>query len=323
MSVELPFTMTLPVLGLPTRFATNERTMLELVGEAFGAWRALTPERLAHESDAGPHFQVDVEVVDVRDDGDAADAPIVHVMSDDQRFAARAGTSVATSDPARCRATVRASRTLVADHARFRSEMLEAAVLALLSCHDRHPVHAAAVALRGHAVLLAAPSGTGKSTLAYACHAAGLDLLGDDHVRVQLEPTLRVWGWPTRVRLPAETAARMGASTAPMQLSNGKQKAVIDARHGMSAGRLVASDATVCILTRDGGRLALEPLAPDAVARALEEQLAPGFDRFPARWPAVVGALTARGGWRLNLSPDPHDAVPVVRDLLARAGRRA
>ena len=320
--VELPFVVTLPVLGLPTRFATNDRAILELVDEAFGVWRLLTPERRRLDPDAEPPMRVDVEVVDDPDERHAAAPAIVHCMPDDLRFVARAGASVATSYPERRAATVRASRTLVADRARFRSEMLEAVVLALLSCHDRHPVHAAAVALRGHAVLLAAPSGTGKSTLAYACHAAGLDLLGDDHVRVQLGPSLRVWGWPTRVRLPTETAARLGALSPHVQLSNGGRKAVVDARHGMSAGRLVATDATVCILTRDGGPLALEPLAPDAVARALDEQLTSGFDRFPARWPAVVRALTARGGWRLNLSADPHDALPVVRDVLARAGRR-
>lgn len=321
--VELPYVVTLPVLGLPTRFATNDRPILELVDEAFGVWRALGPASEPLDPDAEPPMRVDVEVVDDPDERDAAAAPIVHHMPDDLRFVARAGASVAASDPERRTATIRASRALVADRDRFRSEMLEAVVLALLSCHDRHPVHAAAVALRGHAVLLAAPSGTGKSTLAYACHAAGLDLLGDDHVRVQLAPALRVWGWPTRVRLPTEVAARMGAPSSDVRRSNGKRKAVVDARHGMRAGRLVAAAATVCILTRDGGPLALESLAADAVTRALDEQLARGFDRFPARWPAVVRALAARGGWRLNLSSDPYDALPVVRDVLARAARRA
>ena len=200
--------------------------------------------------------------------------------------------------------------------------MLEAVVLALLSCYDRHPVHAAAVAHHGHALLFAAPSGTGKSTIAYLCHAAGLDLLGDDHVRVQLTPSLRVWGWPGRVRLLAETAASLGMSQLPVQLANGKRKAVIDARHGMSAGRLVASDATVCVLARNGGALSLEPLDSASLVRALDLQLAPGFDRFPVKWPEVARALTARGGWRLNLTNDAHEALPVVRDLLARAGRR-
>jgi hypothetical protein len=110
----------------------------------------------------------------------------------------------------------------------------------------------------------------------------------------------------------------MGAEHATMQTSNGKRKAVIDARRGMSAARLVAGDATVCVLSRGGGPLGLEPLSSTDTRHALEEQLAPGFDRFPARWPAVVGALAQRGGWRLNLSDDPSEAVPVVHDLLER-----
>ena len=123
--------------------------------------------------------------------------------------------------------------------------------------------------------------------------------------------------------LAPETAAALGMPRLPVQWANGKRKTVIDASHGMSAGRLVASDATVCVLARDGGALSLEPLAPAALVHALGEQLAPGFDRFPARWPDVARALSARGGWRLNLTSDAHDALPVVRDLLARAGRRA
>jgi hypothetical protein len=322
--VALPHVDTIPVMGLPTRFATNESAMLEIVEEAFGVWRALEGHDVVESSS---EHVVHVRIVVVAHGrGDALDtggAPISHEMSDDLRFTARSAGSTAATDPARRVATISATRALVADRRRFRTEMLEAVVLALLSCYDRHPVHAAAVAHRGHALLLAAPSGTGKSTLAYACHAAGLDLLGDDHVRVQLAPSMRVWGWPGRVRLLAESAARMGVADRPVWSANGKVKTVIDTRRDVSAGRLVANDATLCVLARGGGGVSLEPLAPDALARALEEQLAPGFDRFPARWPAVVHALTTRGGWRLTLSSDAHDAVPLVRELLATAARHA
>jgi hypothetical protein len=318
----LPHSVTLPVLGIPTRFETAP-DVIEIVDEAFGAWRALEGGHDVLDADA-PAVRVCITVVpDDRADLGVCGAPMSHEMLDDLRFVARCAGSVATSDPARRLATIRATRALVADRARFRTEMLEAVVLALLSCYDRHPVHAAAVGLGGHALLLAAPSGTGKSTIAWLCHEAGLDLLGDDHVRVQLTPSLRVWGWPGRVRLVPETAAALGMPQLPVQLASGKRKTVIDASGGMSAGRLVARDATVCVLARDGGALSLEPLAPDALVHALDEQLAPGFDRFPARWPDVARALTARGGWRLNLTGDARDALPVVRDLLARAGRGA
>ena len=39
--LPLPYAVTLPVLGIATRFATNDRAMLEIVDEAFGVWRAL------------------------------------------------------------------------------------------------------------------------------------------------------------------------------------------------------------------------------------------------------------------------------------------
>jgi len=322
--VDLPYVVMLPVLGIPTRFATNDHAMLGIVNESFGIWRVLeAPDALERGPEQAVQVHIVVRASDDDETSETGDATIRHEMSGDLGFVARSAHGIATSHPARRVATVHASRALMADQARFRTEMLEAVVLALLSCYDRHPVHAAAVARHGHALLFAAPSGTGKSTLAYACHAAGLDLLGDDHVRVQLEPTLRLWGWPARLRLLADSAERVGAVHAPPQLLNGKWKTVIDARDGVTAARLIASDATVCVLSRDGGPLALEPLSPGALTRALDEQLAPGFDLFPARWPAVTRALSARGGWRLNLSDDPHEAVPIVRDLLARATRRA
>jgi hypothetical protein len=319
----LPYHVTIPVLGLRTRFASNEPAMLEIVDEAFGVWSALGTDDVL-ESDAEGVVLVRIEIAPDHPDDDLGvrDAPVMHEMSDDLRFTAWCARSVAASDPPRRLATIRATHALVADRTKFRTEMLEAVVLALLSCYDRHPVHAAAVARRGHALLLAAPSGTGKSTIAYLCHAAGLDLLGDDQVRVQLSPSLRIWGWPGRVRLLAETATALGMSRLPVELANGKRKAVIDATRDVSASRLVANDATVCVLARDGGALSLEPLPSASLVRVLDEQLAPGFDRFPLRWPEVARALTARGGWRLNLTNSPHEALPVVVDLLERAARR-
>jgi hypothetical protein len=79
----------------------------------------------------------------------------------------------------------------------------------------------------------------------------------------------------------------------------------------------VADDVTVCLLERDGGPASLAPIDAAALARALDAQLAPGFDRFPARWPAVRDALAARAGWRLNLSSDPREGVALVRGVLA------
>jgi hypothetical protein len=309
----------LPVLGIATRFETDSAEVVRCVDEAFGMWRTLADRRVMDVTRQPPLLvRVDVVAGDegpVPADGHAA---VRYVCPDETRVVVQTAASIAVSDPLRREAVVRVTTGLVADHMHFRIEMLEAVTLALLSHFDRHPVHAAAVALNGRAALLAAPSGTGKSTLAYACHVAGMDLLGDDHVRVQLEPEVRVWGWPARVRLaPASCWSPRHESAGDAGEDRPREKTIIETMDRMSAARLVAHDVTVCLLERDGGPASLMPIDAATLARALDAQLAPGFDRFPARWPAVRDALAARAGWRLNLSSDPREGVALVRGMLA------
>jgi hypothetical protein len=295
--------MELPVLGIATRFETNDAAVARCIDEAFGMWRTLAARDVS-EVTGVPPLLVRVDVVPGDEGSSSANghASVRYTCPDETRVVVETASSVAVSDPLRRAAVARVTTGLVADRLHFRTEILEAVTLALLSHFDRHPVHAAAVALNGRAVLLAAPSGTGKSTLAYHCHLDGLDLLGEDHVRVQLEPRVRVWGWPARVRLLTDATTPDAA------------KEAIYLRTGM---RLVADEMSVCCLTRDGGSASLAPLDAGPLATALDEQMAPGFDRFPARWPAVRDALAKRGGWRLNLSRDPRDGVGLVRRILA------
>ena len=311
---EAEYALELPVLGIATRFETNDDAVARAVDEAFGMWRTLAVESGAVDVTAELPLTVRVEVVDGSETSFDPDghASVRYSCPDETRVVVATTASVAVSDPLRREAVARVTRGLVEDRMHFRAEILEAVTLALLSHFDRHPVHAAAVALNGRAVLLAAPSGTGKSTLAYHCHLAGLDLLGEDHVRVQLEPRLRLWGWPARVRLLVDDTA-FGSSA-----SSDAPKAAIDVRAGISAGRLVADEISVCCLSRDGGPATLETLGAAELARALDAQLAPGFDRFPKRWPTVREALAARGGWRLNLSANPRAGVALVQRVLDR-----
>jgi hypothetical protein len=315
---DLRFVATLPVLGITTRFETNSPTVLGIVEDAFGAWGTLGA--LADVDERACRIRVVVTAGDEGQPLGSAHAMVRHISPDDGRLIAHSPGSVAISDPARRDAVAYVSSALVADAAHFRAELLEATTLALLSELDRHPVHAAAVAKDGRAALFAATSGTGKSTLAYLCHAAGCALMSEDRVYLQLEPSPRVWGWPSAVRLVPDVAARLGAGDTDVRVQRrGRNKVEIDASSGMNRERLTTSDFVACVLTRDGGPAALEPLSPDALASALSEQLAPGFDRFPERWPAALRALVGRGGWRLNLSSDPREAVPLVHDVLRRA----
>jgi hypothetical protein len=280
----------LPVLGITTRFATNSRYVLDVVGEAFGRWRAVA----AIESLA-------VRVRIVVDDGTegAGRAPVRHICPDATRVIVHSPGSVGISDPERRESVAYVTAALVQDRAHFREAMLEALTLSLLSHFDRHPIHAAAIARDGRAILLAGPSGSGKSTLAFAAHAAGLDVLSDDRVWVQLEPAFRVWGWPGRVRLLGDHSK--------------KEKKVLDLPTPADASGYSADRAVACALVRGHGRASIDPLPPAMIADVLARQPDPGFDRFPERHADVVAALAEHGGWQLTLSDDPREAVALLR----------
>ena len=71
----------------------------------------------------------------------------------------------------------------------------------------------------------------------------------------------------------------------------------------------------VCLLAR-AQFASLEPVGPLTIIDALSTNVAPGFDRFPERHARVVRELAAPGGWRLNLSSNPQDALPLIRAML-------
>ncbi len=63
------------------------------------------------------------------------------------------------------------------------------------------PVHAACLVHRGRGVLLAGPSGVGKSTLAIAMAKRGYELLSDDWTYLSATDEIAAWGIPVPVKL--------------------------------------------------------------------------------------------------------------------------
>jgi hypothetical protein len=307
--------LSLPVLGVATRFETNSRWVCDVAEEAFGAWRRGGPTDGARDGEAGVRVRV---VVHEGREGEGGRAPVRHICPDATRLVVHSPGSVAVADPARGEAVAFVTTELAADRAHFRTEVLEAITLALLAQYDRHPVHAAAVAGAGRAVLLAGPSGAGKSTLAYVAHAAGLDVLSEDRVWVQLAPELRVWGSPGRIRLRREAYATLpGLARDSLDIAtDGSDKLLVTLPHRASAPPLFADDTTVCVLHPGGARAALERVEPTELLTALHSPRAPGFDRSPERHERVAATLAARGGWRLTLSADPRDAVRHLMTML-------
>ncbi|MFL5608893.1 MAG: hypothetical protein ACJ8AD_20725 [Gemmatimonadaceae bacterium] len=310
--------MELAVLGVPVRFETNSRYVLDCIDESFGEWRNVTPDSRAVDS-----LRVRLIAYAGREGGDErrdAHVPVRHTCPDSTRLIAHSPGSIGISDPARREAVAHVSTELAADRAHFRSAMIEALTLALVTQFDRHPLHAAAVARGRSAVLLAGPSGTGKSTLAWMAHQAGLEVLGDDHIWIQLEPAPRIWAWPGRVRLLPESMERAPAlvtgDAGVVEERDGKRKLVLSLGGAPGPTRRDIADVVMCALERGEGPAVLERASAAELAGVLQREVAPGFDRFPERHARVVRVLAQRGGWRLRLSPDPLEALPLLRRML-------
>jgi len=204
---------------------------------------------------------------------------------------------------------------------RFCDAVIKAPVLTLVTRRDRHPIHAAAVRRGDAALLLHGRSGTGKSTLCYVASRAGLDVLSDDAVRVQLTPELRVWGTPGSVHLLDDAAARFGVVPAPDSrrfMHTGKSKYVVGVPVTASDALPYVRRARVCLLRRNGGRVAYAPASPDEIADAILSAPESQSDMYPAGRVPAAQALAARGGWSLTLSDDAEEALPHLHEMLTQ-----
>ncbi len=311
----LPHSVELPVLGIMTRFETNSPEVHALVNEKFGPWDAV---RLESPVPAVPRAHVRV-IVHAGSEHVVGRAPVVHVCPDDLRMIAYSPGSFAISDPTRGEVFAYVTAELVADREHFHDQVLQAMTLALLSSWDRHFVHAAAIARRSRAIVLAAASGTGKSTLSYLAHASGLEVMSEDRIWIQQSPALRVWGWPLQLHLRPDAARHFPELAAQQTQSHGdgKQRLVVDL--APMAGRerqFYADDAVVCLLERGDGAASIERVEEHVIVESLCGDVAPGFDRHAAQHEPAVRAIAHGGGWRLRLSSNPHDALTLLLRML-------
>jgi hypothetical protein len=96
------------------------------------------------------------------------------------------------------------SAEMAEDSSFFRNTFLECLFYVLATHHAYTPVHCAGVALKGRGIFICGPSGAGKTSLAYACARAGMQIVSDDVVHARLNPesdALIVWGRPWHLRL--------------------------------------------------------------------------------------------------------------------------
>ncbi|MCM3875655.1 MAG: hypothetical protein NEA02_04475, partial [Thermoanaerobaculia bacterium] len=133
-------------------------------------------------------------------------------------------------------------------------------------------VHAAAVGCGGQAVLLAGPGGSGKSTTALACLAAGLDHVADDYALVTGVSSPVVHALYATAKLNADSLARLprfaGAVLNPERDPEEKALLGLGPAAGIRQAENAALRAIVVPRVRPGAP-ALTPILAGEVLRAL------------------------------------------------------
>lgn len=306
----------LPVLGVPVRFETNAAELLAGVEEAYGAWRMLRPELLQPSPTQVPRVRLWLEPAD-----DAAEesGPIdVRVLADG-RLVLSGPAASGTADLRTMEAVGRIRHTMLLDTERFRYTVLDTLTLFLLTHLDRQPLHAAAVGRRGVGLVLAGRSGTGKSTLAYLAHRAGLRVLSDDAVYLQLEPKFRVWAMQRCIHLPADARGRFAElSHLPItRPRGGRPKIAVDlAPKELYAVPPLVEHAGLCLLQRNAGPATCEPMDTDEAVAYVMNNLEGGFAAFRTSIEPRIRRLARGGAWRLNVGDDASNIAQFLYQLL-------
>ena len=334
--VPLEHRVELPVLGIPVEYRTNSPDVLEVIEESYGVWRVLQDRPRLLETDP-----VRVTVI-VYDDGEgvsqgdrtaergAADETREHMrlqyrVPDVERIYIMAPGCLGVTDVRRREAIGYVTPALVSDREHFRYTFISGLTMGLLSPMDRQPLHAAALVRGETTLLLAGPSGTGKSTLCYSGALNGLSVLSDDYVNLQRHPHLRVWGMPDHLHLPLDARERFPAlaRNRATLLYNGKEKIAINLREmGAEAPLPVVERAGICVLTRSKAEPALVRLSAEELETRLLSSPEYGFDLFSDTIKESVHQLAENGGWALDLGSRPEAAIPFLFEMFDEIDQR-
>jgi hypothetical protein len=280
------------IMNRPVVIRSAEPAVLAAAAEAYAAW----PVGRAAD---GPAIELELTL------GDAASSEPTRIEVEGARLRSIGSGFEFGADARTLTAFCKVPWDLVGQPGRLASEALDTLLLFLLTRSGRTPVHAAGVMCGKTAVLLAGPSGSGKSTLSLAAMARGLKILSDDTVYIQLQPRLRVWGFPRPLHVfPADAPGFIQET----RLRAGKLKAVVPLTPGSEAP--VADHAAVVLLERDD-QIRLDPIEASVATNALA-RLEPGFDLLRRESAEAAAALTASGAWRLTLARDPAAAIDML-----------
>jgi hypothetical protein len=189
----------------------------------------------------------------------------------------------------------------------------------LLTTPEHRLIHGAAVGEGSRGLLITAPGGRGKSTLAMACFQAGLDVAGDDIAVVTLGDPPRAHSVYATAKLDRRSLDLVAAD--PRLITNPgfepPEKAVVDLRSGPIVADLPLSAIVVPRvdrtleprLERISGPEALREIGPSSVVQMPRPR--------GAAFASAAALARSLPAWRLELAHDLPAAVACLRRLLA------
>ncbi len=211
-----------------------------------------------------------------------------------------------------------------------RAAPLREALQLLMTPRGRWMTHAGAVGRNGRGVLLVGRGGSGKSTLALACALAGMEIVADDYVLLEIEtaPPL-AHAMQSTAKLTEDSADRLGLGTEAIDPAGfeptleGPAKALVDIRT-LAPGRMRRNLQIVAIVApalHGEAEAALSPISAAEGLRALAPStiIQSGFHGAAAL--AALGELVrAVPSYALKLSPDPAENAAAVDRLVGELG---
>lgn len=306
------------VLGVLVRFESNSAVVMQAVDATFPA---RGQDRTSRATDAQVRVRL---ILHEGVEGPGERIPISYRLPDEDRVVMHTQGSLAIADARRREGIAYLTRAFLGQFDHLCFGILEPLVLVLVTQLDRHPVHAAVVGRGDTALVLAAPAGTGKSTLAYAAMRAGLTVFADDGAYIQTRPSLRLWGAPGRLYLPPDTRRWFPelARHRPRRLATGKTKLVIEPRRPRGNSGRPATRVGVCLIERTGGPLRVARVGALTLKRALWTGLGVQLPMYRSTAGPALTGLCQGGGWRLNLSKNPEQAVGYLERMLDEIAKR-
>jgi hypothetical protein len=302
-------------IGTPIRVESNHEAVIRVAQENFGRYGKPRPG-------IAPKFLLRVCIDPVHQTTAPWPRPsfrslnhLFHIACGDSNFA------VADLNTGICVGFV--TQAMVEDSSFFKSTFLDCLFYVLAVQHDYTPVHCSGVVSGGRGVLICGVSGTGKTTLAYACAQSGLQVLSDDVVHLRINSSnnqLQLWGRPWFLRLAPEAADLFPdlAGLQPQLRSDHEWYLEIDVENQFPGCTVVSCEpeALVFLETQREAGTRLEQLNVDSALPRLLKDIHVSEPSVLERHRQTLERLLQTKAYTLSYSGNPSKAVEVIRSIL-------